>query len=53
MKEEQSVYLESDVDQISVATIGLANEPPVTNIYRTGGRVEGKRVIYKIRLMNE
>ena len=53
MKEEQSVYLESDVDQISVATIGMANEPPVMNTYRTGGRVEGRRVIYKIRLMDE
>lgn len=53
-KEEQKVYLESDVTQISVSTMGnIASDPPVSNTYKMGLQVEGKRVLYKIRLVNE
>ena len=53
-KDEKTVYLESDINQISIATMGnLAVNPPVTNTYNTGGRVEGRRVTFKIQLLNE
>jgi len=53
-KKEQSVFLESDVDQITVSSMGsIASDPPVTNSYQMGGRVEGKRVIYRIQLVND
>lgn len=53
-KDEKTVRLESDVDQISISTMGnLAGNPPVSHTYVTGGMVQGRRVTYKIRLMNE
>ncbi len=54
-KDEKTVYLESAVDQIIVANMGnIGNEPPTSNIYSTAGkRVEGRRVTYQIRLVNE
>jgi len=53
-KKEQTVFLESDVDQIKISTMGgVAGDPPISNTYKTGGRVEGKRVIYRIQLVNE
>jgi hypothetical protein len=54
-KDEKTVYLESAVDQIIVANMGnLATDPPVATVYSTGGkRVEGRRVTYQIKLLNE
>ena len=53
-KDEKVVYLKSDVDEVSITTMGLmASDPPVTHTYKTDGRVEGKRITYKIRLVNE
>ena len=53
-KDEKTVYLESDVGQVSVANMGnLAGDAPVVNTYVTGGQVEGHRVTYKIQLVNE
>ena len=54
-KEQKMVYLESAVDQIIVSSMGnLASDPPTATVYSTAGkRVEGKRVIYKIKLTNE
>ncbi len=54
-KEQRNVYLESAVDQIIVSSMGnLASDPPSATVYSTAGkRVEGRRVIYKIKLTNE
>jgi len=54
-KEQKNVYLESAVDQIIVSSMGnLASDPPTAAVYSTEGkRVEGRRVIYKIKLTNE
>jgi len=53
-KDEKTVYLESSIDQVSIAGMGnLAVDAPVVNSYVTGGRVEGRRVTYKIQLANE
>lgn len=54
-KDEKKVYLESSVDQIIIANMGnLATDPPTANVYSTAGkRVEGKRVTYQIKLLNE
>ena len=53
-KDEKTVYLETDVTQVSVATMGnLAVDAPVTNSYTVGGKVEGRRVTYRIKLTNE
>lgn len=54
-KDEKTVYLESAVDQIIVSNMGnLASDPPTSNVYSTAGkRVEGRRVTYQIKLLNE
>ena len=54
-KDEKTVYLESAVDQIVVANMGnLASDPPTATVYSTAGkRVEGRRVTYQIKLLNE
>ena len=54
-KDEKKVYLESAVDQIIVANMGnLASDPPTATVYSTAGkRVEGRRVTYQIKLLNE
>lgn len=53
-KDEKTVYLESDVTQVAVATMGnLAVDAPVVNSYAVGGKVEGRRVTYRIELTNE
>jgi len=53
-KDEKTVYLESDVTQVSVASMGnLAVDAPVINSYAVGGKVEGRRVTYRIQLTNE
>lgn len=53
-KEEKVVFLESDVNEIAIASMGnMANQPPVHNVYQAGAKVEGKRVTYKIRLSSE
>ncbi len=53
-KDEKEVYLKSDVDQIAIPSMGGAlNSVPVTNTYQNEGRVEGRRVTYKIQLMRE
>ena len=53
-KDEKTVYLETDVTQVSVASMGnLAVDAPVVNSYAVGGKVEGRRVTYRIKLTNE
>jgi hypothetical protein len=54
-KDEKIVYLESAVDQIIVSNMGnVGNEPPSSTVYSTAGkRVEGRRVTYQIKLLNE
>ena len=57
-KDEKDVYLDSNVDQISVATLGSGAfgswNTPTTNAYSVKGKkVEGRRVTYKIKLTNE
>ena len=54
-KDEQSVYLKSSVDKIIVSDVGGPTPGiPVSNTYDVGGKkVEGRRVIYRIKLMNE
>jgi len=53
-KDEKTVYLETDVTQVSVSSMGnLAVDAPVVNSYAVGGKVEGRRVTYRIQLTNE
>ena len=54
-KDEKTVYLETAVDQIIISNMGnIGNEPPTANVYSTAGkRVEGRRVTYQIKLLNE
>jgi len=54
-KDEKIVYLESSVNQIIVSNMGnMASDAPVSNTYEVGGKkVEGRRVTYRIQLMNE
>lgn len=53
-KDEKTVYLKSDVNEVTITSMGLlASDPPVTHTYKTDGRVEGKRITYKIRLVND
>lgn len=53
-KQEKIVFLESEVGEIAIATMGnFANEPLVHNVYQAGAKVEGKRVTYKIKLSSE
>ncbi|MDX1453148.1 MAG: hypothetical protein R3183_11375 [Oleiphilaceae bacterium] len=53
-KDEKEVFLKSDVDQITIASMGgIANQQPVSHTYQHDARVEGRRVTYKIQLMRE
>lgn len=53
-KQERAVLLDSNVDSVVISSMGnVAYDPPVSNSYQTGGKVEGRRVIYKIVLANE
>ena len=52
--DEKLVSLKSDVSNIVVSTPGNAAwDPPVSNSYELDGRVEGKRVTYKVRFVND
>lgn len=53
-KDEKDVFLKSDVDQITISTLGgSAGQAPVAHTYQHDGRVEGRRVTYKIQLVRE
>jgi hypothetical protein len=54
-KDEKTVYLESDVDEIIVSNMGnLAGDASVSNTYSLEGKkLEGRRVTYRIQLSNE
>lgn len=53
-KDEKTVFLTSDVDEISITTMGnTASDPAVTHVYQTGAKVEGRRVTYKIKLIKD
>ena len=53
-KKQGTVFLETDVDSITINTMGnIASDPPITNTYKTGGMVEGRRVTYEIILTND
>jgi len=52
--DRKTVFLESSVDEIQIASMGnIANEPPVHHTYKAGGKVEGRRVTYKLVLIDE
>lgn len=52
--DRKSVFLESSVNEIQIESMGnIANEPPVHHTYKAGGQVEGKRVTYKLVLIDE
>lgn len=54
LQERKVVFLESSVDEIQIMSMGnTANEPPVHHTYKAGAKVEGKRVTYKLLLVNE
>jgi len=54
-KDEKTVYLKSNIDQIIVSNMGnLASDVPISTTYDVEGKkVEGRRVTYRIKLMNE
>ncbi len=57
-KDEKEVYLDSDVDKISVASLaggapGSWNIPVSESYSLEGAKVEGRRVTYKIQLSNQ
>ncbi len=53
-KDEKEVFLKSDVDQITISSAGTGvGQAPVAHTYQHGGRVEGRRVTYKIQLVRE
>lgn len=53
-KDETTVYLESDVTHVSIASVGnLTIGAPAAHSYPVGGKVEGRRVTYRIQLTNE
>ena len=53
-KDEKTVFLKTDVNQITVTTPGiLASDPAVSTPYQLDGRVEGKRVVLKVRFVND
>ena len=48
------VFLESNVDEIQIMSMGnTAADPPVQHTYKGSAKVEGKRVTYKLTLVNE
>ena len=58
LKDEKEVFLDSNVDEISVAGVGTGApgswDIPVPSSYSLKGhKVEGRRVIYKIKLTNQ
>jgi hypothetical protein len=53
-KDEKTVFLKSNVDEIEITTQGsMPGDPPITHKYKAGARVEGRRVTYKIKLVKE
>jgi len=54
-KDEKTVYLKSSIDKIIVSNMGnLASDAPTSTTYNVEGKkVEGRRVTYRIKLMNE
>jgi hypothetical protein len=57
-KEEKTVFLDSDIDQIIVSSLGGGApgswNTPVSSTYSVKGKkVEGRRVTYKIQLSNQ
>lgn len=53
-KQERTIFLESTVNEIEIAGMGnIASDPPVHNVFTTGGKHEGRRVTYKIELLKE
>jgi len=53
-KDEKTVFLKSDVSEIAISSMGsIASDPPITHTYKTDGRVEGKRVTYKVKLLRD
>lgn len=52
--DRKTVFLESNVDEIQIMTMGnTAADPPVQHTYKGSAKVEGKRVTYKLTLINE
>jgi len=52
--DRRTVFLESSVNEIQIMTMGAtASDPPVQTTYNAGAKVEGRRVTYKLTLINE
>lgn len=52
--DRKSVFLESSVDEIQIMSMGnTAADPPVHHTYKGSAKVEGRRVTYKLTLINE
>ena len=52
--DRKTVFLESSVDEIAIVTPGnTAADPPVHHTYKGSAKVEGKRVLYKLTLIDE
>ncbi len=54
-KDEKTVFLESDVDQLVIQTAQISQtySPVHSTVPTEGKKVEGRRVVYKIKLVNE
>ncbi|KZY67196.1 hypothetical protein A3742_32065 [Oleiphilus sp. HI0071] len=52
--DRKSVFLESSVDEIQIMSMGnTAADPPVHHTYKGSAKVEGRRVTFKLTLINE
>lgn len=52
--DRRTVFLESSVDEIKIASMGnTAGDPTVHHTFQAGAKVEGRRVTYKLTLIDE
>lgn len=52
--DRKAVFLESSVDEIQIMSMGnTAADPPVHHTYKASAKVEGRRVTFKLTLINE
>ena len=52
--DRRTVFLESSVDEIQIMSMGnTASDPPVQHTYKGSAKVEGKRVTFKLTLIDE
>ncbi len=54
LEDQRTVFLESSVDEIQIMSMGnTAADPPVQHTYKGSATVEGRRVTYKLTLIDE